>query len=138
MLGLLGAGLCWPIGPLRRIRRFFDEELRPLLAARPWSDLALLAVAAGVGEEMLFRGTIQGALDRAWGPTAGVLGASVIFGLLHPITPGYTVIAGLLGAYLGVVWLITGNLLAVMVAHALYDFAALLILLRSERTPGAD
>ena len=131
MLGLLLAGVFWPVGPLARIKRFFDTEVRPVLGARPWSDLALIALAAGVGEEMLFRGALQGALSRWLGPGAGLTAASLLFGLLHPVTPGYVVIATAMGAYLGAVWMLNGNLLAVIVAHALYDFLALLILLRA-------
>ena len=41
-----------------------------------------------------------------------------------------------MGAYLGGVWLLNGNLLTVMVAHALYDFLALLILLLRGRRGG--
>jgi membrane protease YdiL (CAAX protease family) len=124
------AGLRWPVGPLERIRRFFDEELAPLLGGRPDSDLALISLAAGVGEELLFRGAIQGGLARWLGPWGGLAGASLLFGLLHPITPTYVLLAGLLGAYLGAVWLATGNLLGVIVAHALYDFLVLRRLLR--------
>jgi uncharacterized protein len=136
MLGLLWVGLCWPVGPLRRIERFFEEEVRPLLGSRPWPDLALISLAAGVGEEMLFRGALQGALTRWLGPGLALAATSALFGLLHPITPAYTVIAALMGAYLGGVWLLNGNLLAVMVAHALYDFLALLILLRVRPVEG--
>ncbi len=134
MLALLGLAVRWPLGPFRRIVRFFDREVRPLLRLRPWTDLALISLAAGVGEEMLFRGVIQGALCRALGTGTGLLLASLVFGAFHPITPGYAVIAGFLGLYLGGVWLVTGNLLAVMIAHAVYDFVALLILLRWMRT----
>jgi membrane protease YdiL (CAAX protease family) len=130
MLVLLAIVMRWPVGPLARIKQFFDREVRPLLQSRPWHDLALVSLAAGVGEEMLFRGTIQGVLGQEFGMWAGLVGASLIFGALHPITPAYTVIAALLGAWLGAVWLVTGNLLTAMVAHSLYDFAALLALLR--------
>lgn len=122
--------LRWPVGPFGRIKRFFDEEIAPLLAGRPVSDLALICVAAGVGEEMLFRGLLQGVLAR-WVGTSGALAlASVLFGVLHPISRAYVVMAGLLGAYLGAVWIVNGNLLTVIVAHALYDFLALRDLLR--------
>jgi membrane protease YdiL (CAAX protease family) len=59
----------------------------------------------------------------------------VLFGLLHPITPTYAVLAALMGAYLGGVWLASGNLLVPIVAHALYDFIALAYLLAPP--PGA-
>lgn len=130
MLALLVVALRWPIGPLARIRRFLDAQVGPVLRNRHWSDLALVSLAAGVGEEMLFRGVFQGALSRWLGPGNGLAIASIVFGLLHPITPTYIVLAGFMGAYLGGVWLLTGNLLTVMVAHALYDFVALLLLFR--------
>jgi membrane protease YdiL (CAAX protease family) len=56
--------------------------------------------------------------------------ASAVFGLLHAITPTYAILATVMGAYLGVVWIASGNLLAPIVAHALYDFVALVWLLR--------
>ena len=37
----------------------------------------------------------------------------------------YAIIAGLVGVYLGVLYEATGNLLAPMTAHALYDAVAL-------------
>ena len=71
--------------------------------------------------------------------TAGGLAVtSVLFGLLHPISFTYIVIAGLLGLYLGVVWIVNGNLLAVMVTHALYDFAVLGYLIRVQHRDDAE
>jgi membrane protease YdiL (CAAX protease family) len=130
MVALFAAIVRWPVGPLRQIKEYFKHELAPALSGCEWPDIAVLSVAAGVGEEMLFRGVIQGALSRLLGPAAGVVVASVLFGLLHPVSLSYVVIAALLGAYLGVVWLVSGNLLTVMVAHAVYDFVALTVLLR--------
>jgi membrane protease YdiL (CAAX protease family) len=135
MLALFWLVERWPLGPLRTIRRFFEEEARPILAACTWPDLALIAVAAGVGEEMLFRGVFQGLLGRWLGRWAGLGAASLLFGLLHPISPAYIVLAMLMGAYLGWLWIWSGNLLTVIVAHALYDFFALLLLLREEPEP---
>jgi membrane protease YdiL (CAAX protease family) len=131
LLGPLLIVLRWPIAPLSRIRRILVEEVRPLLAACTWRDLALIALAAGVGEELLFRGAIQGALSRWLGPGPGIAAASLLFGLLHPITSTYVVLAGMMGAYLGIVWVVNGNLLTVIIAHGLYDFIALVILLRT-------
>jgi len=132
MLGLFLLGQRWQFGPFRSIRRFFDEEMRPILGGCTLPDLALISVAAGVGEELLFRDVLQGVLGRWLGSVAGWGVASLLFGLLHPITPGYIVVAALMGAYLGGVWMFNGNLLTVMVAHALYDFIALVLLLRDE------
>jgi membrane protease YdiL (CAAX protease family) len=138
MLAFLAAAVRWPVGPLARIKEFFDRELAPALRGCEWPDLALISVAAGVGEEMLFRGVIQGAIARALGPAAGVALAGALFGLLHPVSPAYVALAAVLGAYLGAVWLATGNLLSVIVAHALYDFIALVVLLRDKPGAGDD
>jgi membrane protease YdiL (CAAX protease family) len=91
-------------------------------------------MAAGVGEEMLFRGVLQGVLARWLGTWEGLAVASLLFGLLHPISTTYVVVAGLLGAYLGAVWILSGNLLVVVIAHAVYDYLALRALFR-DREP---
>jgi membrane protease YdiL (CAAX protease family) len=131
MLGLLVLILRWPIGPLARIKDYFERELAPALHGCEWPDLAVLSVSAGVGEEMLFRGVIQGFLGRILGRWPGLALASLLFGLLHPVSVGYVAVAAVLGAYLGAVWLVSGNLLTVMVAHAVYDLVALGVLVRN-------
>lgn len=137
MVLFLVASLRWPVGPLKGVRAFFDREIVPTMAGRGWPDLALLSAAAGVGEEMLFRGVIQASLVGVLGPVGGVAASSALFGLVHPVSATYVAIATLLGAYLGVVWLVTGNLLVVIVAHAVYDFIALVLLLRGPAEPDA-
>jgi membrane protease YdiL (CAAX protease family) len=134
MYGLFRLLMRWPIGPLEHLKRFFAETLTPLLGSRPDSDLALISMAAGVGEEMLFRGVLQGVLARWLGTWEGLAVASLLFGLLHPISTTYVVVAGLLGAYLGAVWILSGNLLVVVIAHAVYDYLALRALFR-DREP---
>jgi hypothetical protein len=54
--------------------------------------------------------------------------------VVHWLTISYAVFATLIGAYLGLLFLVTGNLLAPAVTHALYDVAALSILVRRGRT----
>ncbi len=101
MYGAFRLAFRWPVGPLARIKRFFDEELAPVLAGRPASDLALICLAAGVGEEMLFRGVLQGVFARWLNPWGGLAAASLLFGALHPFTLVYVVIAGLLPVLIG-------------------------------------
>jgi len=122
--------LRWPIGPLRQIKTFCDEEFIPLMAGSSWSDMALIALSAGVGEEMLFRGVLQSSMVAWLGIGWGLLFASLLFGLLHPISVPYIVVAAVVGLYLGGAFVLTGNLLTVMVTHSLYDFALMSYLLR--------
>lgn len=128
--------LRWPIGPFRKIRQFFEDEFIPLLAGCSWSDMALIALSAGVGEEMLFRGVLQSSLGERLGMGWGVALASILFGLLHPISLSYIFAAAAVGLYLGLELMVTGNLLAVMITHALYDFLLIAYLLRVHRPEG--
>jgi membrane protease YdiL (CAAX protease family) len=120
----------WPIGPFRRFQKFCDDEVIPLFAKSYWSEIALVSIAAGVGEEMLFRGFLQASLCAWLGTPWGLAISSLVFGLLHPLSIIYVVIAGCIGLYLGTTWIVNGNLLTVMVTHAVYDFAALGYLVR--------
>jgi membrane protease YdiL (CAAX protease family) len=130
-VGLFFVVLRWPVGPLARIKHFSEHTLRRMLRACTVIDLLGISVLAGLGEEMLFRGALQGSLQHYltsfW---LALLISSLFFGLLHAITPTYALLAAGIGAYLGVVWHYTDNLLVVTVAHALYDFLALLYLMR--------
>jgi membrane protease YdiL (CAAX protease family) len=142
--GVLGAAASLPLfatavlavrfqrRPWADIVRFFDEVIRPLFRGTGTLGLAAISLAAGVGEEMLFRGLLQPVLGRALGPWGGLCVASLLFGLMHPFSPAYFVLATLCGLYLGWCWQASGNLLTAVVTHALYDFLALVYLLRTD------
>lgn len=88
-------------------------------------QLTLISVCAGISEEALFRGAIQGSLADHVGLGVALIMASLLFGAFHLITWTYAIIAAFIGAYLGLLWIWTGNLLAPIVTHAVYDIAAL-------------
>lgn len=119
-----------PVGPFRRIKEFCENEFVPLLSGCSWSDMALIALSAAVGEEMLFRGVLQSSLSNWLGVGWGLSLASLCFGLLHPISLPYVMFTMMVGLYFGMTFVLTGNLLAVMVTHALYDFALMAYLLK--------
>jgi membrane protease YdiL (CAAX protease family) len=147
MLAGFFAAVRWPVGPLRGIKDFTDRVIRPLMYPCSLIDLAGIALLAGLGEEMLFRGVLQEAFHgwlSGWdvlldqpvlAAVLAVAGAALLFGILHAVTPAYAVLAAVVGAYLGCLYLLTGNLMAPIVAHALYDFVALVYLTRG---PGSD
>jgi uncharacterized protein len=120
------------IGPLGQLNRVVDEFVVPLFAGCTILDFALISLVGGLGEELLFRGLIQAALAKWLGAAAGIALASMLFGLAHIITPAYAALATMIGIYFGWLWLDTGNLLAPIVAHAVYDFAALVYLTRRD------
>ncbi len=117
-------------GPMRRLVALVEERLGPPLASAGPLGIVLLAAMAGVGEELLFRGVLQVWLAERFPLWLAVGGASLLFGVGHWLSASYAVLAAVIGAYLGIVFLITDNLLAPMVAHAAYDVVALLVLAR--------
>lgn len=143
-LPLLG-GLIWmerhPVGPLRELMRVVTEEVVPLFHGVSVPGLAAISLAAGVGEELLFRGFLQAVLTDHWpgsvGLVAGLLMASLVFGLCHALCWGYAAVAALIGLYLGVLFLMTDSLWAPMATHAVYDFCALVHMVRRAPAAGA-
>lgn len=122
-----------PWEPIRRMIREADELVRPLFADCVLTDFAAIAAAAGLGEELLFRGGVQVLLTKPLGLWGALVVSNVLFGMAHLVTRTYALIAAILGLYLGATFALTGNLLVPIVAHALYDFVALAYWLRLRR-----
>lgn len=124
----------YPLGPLRQFNRLVEERVTPMFAGMTLEQLALLSASAGIGEEILFRGLLQAGLaEWVGGPyaaTIGLLAASLAFGLCHYLNATYFLLTTLIGVYLGGLFLWTENLLAPLTAHAVYDFLALVYLVR--------
>ena len=117
---------------LRKIRDLIMVTLASKLYARHWTDLFMLSAIAGVAEEALFRGVVQPWIELHWGFAAGLMLSSVLFAVVHAITPLYALFAGVVSVYLGLALDYGGtrNLLTPIVIHGLYDFIAFLLLIR--------
>ena len=85
-----------------------------------------LGAAAGLGEEMLFRGVLQTELSGRFGDAFALISSSVVFGLLHAVTPLYALLAGLASLFFGSLYISSHNLAVPIVCHGLYDVGALL------------
>ncbi|WP_192875815.1 CPBP family intramembrane glutamic endopeptidase [Marinobacter maroccanus] len=141
LLGALGASLTYAaLLLLTRVPGLFPENLERQMQglydfASSYSPvvLILLSLLAGVGEELLFRGAIQGWLMANTDPVTAVLAASVLFGLVHYVSFTYFLVATGLGLILGAAYVLSESLVLVMVWHALYDMIALYCLLRFPR-----
>ena len=94
-------------------------------------QLALVATLAGVGEELLFRGVLQTILGWWMLPAASIVIASLLFGLAHALSKVYFLLATAIGLFLGGLTWYFNDLVAPIVAHAVYDFIALMYLTRS-------
>lgn len=136
------AGLWWTLNtrwrPARNLVNLVVEHLGPVLAGRPTLQLALLALLAGLAEEALFRGVVQTGLARVLPEMWALVAASAIFGLAHFASTTYAVLAGVVGLYLGALLIFQANLLVPVVAHSVYDFVALICVVRQYRRSEAE
>ncbi|UCG78716.1 MAG: CPBP family intramembrane metalloprotease [Nitrospirota bacterium] len=105
------------IGPLRKTML---TDIRALFSRSTVVDILLISLCAGVAEELLFRGVLQVKL--------GIIMASVIFGLVHFVTPAYVIVATVMGLYMGVLFIEFDTLLVPIQTHFIYDLGALLYL----------
>jgi hypothetical protein len=129
----------FPWGPLADLKAYVERLVVPWFRDCSVADLALVALAAGFGEELLFRGFLQhglaGWLTPPWGVWAALAIASAVFGCAHMVSAAYAILAAVIGVYLGLLLIWTGNLLTPAVAHGLYDFVAILYLVRGGPDP---
>lgn len=100
-----------------------------------WWELLLIAMMAGVCEELLFRGFLQVWIEELLGYTAGLVISNIVFGLMHAVTAVYAVLIAIVGLYFGWIFDITGerNLVVPMVTHTIYDFVAFFVIIHSYR-----
>ncbi len=120
---------------LQELNKNLRDTLGRSLHKQHWTDLLILAMIAGISEEILFRGLIQPWMENSWGFTAGLISSSVLFGLLHAITPLYFVMATFASLYLGLCLDYDGsrNLFTPIIIHGLYDFFAFSMILKHYR-----
>ena len=126
----------WPT--LSRLKAEIEEKIQPIFANSTIIDLAVIAFLAGTGEELFFRGWLQGALTSKFEAWVGILITSAIFGFAHYLSTSYAIYACLTGLYLGIIYQASGNLYIVMVIHAVYDFIALVYLVEKRRDKGTE
>jgi len=81
------------ISMFRPIRRIVTNDIKGIFLNAELIDIIIIALIAGIAEEMLFRGVLQ--------IRFGIVAASIVFGLLHYISPAYVIIAALMGLYMG-------------------------------------
>jgi membrane protease YdiL (CAAX protease family) len=124
----------FPIGPLKGLKEIAHDLIAGLFRGASYLQLAIVSLAAGFGEELLFRGLAQAGVARLigteYGPWIGLAVASVLFGVCHWLNATYALLAMLAGLYFGLLLVLTGSLWTPIIAHAAYDFVALVYLIR--------
>ena len=138
MLGVLYVAMRSVWKPFSRLKIELEEKIQPIFANCKLVDLAFTSLLAGLGEELFFRGWMQGLLTNKFGLWVGIVLTSLVFGLAHYISKEYVIYAALTGIYLGLIYQVSGNLYIVMGIHALYDFIALLYLVAKGKNRGME
>lgn len=120
------------------------NQIERIARTRPQLLLYLIPVAIvliGPGEELLFRGGVQGRLRRSFSPVPAIVMASALFGLVHvpavvassAVGVGsYVATTFVLGLVLGALYEYTDNIVVPALAHGVYNailFTALYVLL---------
>ena len=123
-----------PLRSVQELEEIGSDGLFKLLLRLTPVEMIVVSLCAGVGEELLFRGWLLpavaswiGGMDDPPSVVAAVIVSSVAFGLVHPVTRLYVVLATIIGAYLAALLLWTENLLVPIVAHAVYDAIQMIV-----------
>ncbi len=122
--GLITAKAGWGIVELpilKKTKLFFANLIKPL--ELKFTDVVIVSICAGIGEELFFRGAMQ--------PLLGVWITAIFFVLLHGYLNPFNLPLTLYGLYMtiviGVMGLMTEYLgiLTAILAHAMIDFILL-------------
>ena len=91
-------------------------------------NLIFVAVFAGVGEELFFRGVLQRLFIKAFkNPWPGILLAAFIFSAIHLQFYGF-IPRFVLGILLGVIYWYSGSIWPAIIAHFAYDALAVVVI----------
>ena len=134
--GLLGAGIAalgvvfWLAGEVFGLQESdLLEELIPR-TGREKGLFALLSVAAGVGEELVYRGWLISVLAPVFdGPWIAALVSSMAFSLLHSYQGPVGILrSGLMGFLFAAALIVYGSLWPLIVVHVAVDLVSGLVL----------
>jgi membrane protease YdiL (CAAX protease family) len=129
--GLLVAADLRETGNLARV----DEIVRAGGEGHAAVTFLTVCLAPAIGEELLFRGFVFGAAERAAGPRVAVLASAALFGAVHgDLTHGS--VAFVLGIGLGGLRLWSGSVWVPMAAHLVNNASGALAELARVEVPG--
>lgn len=135
---LIGNHLLWrwtQMNPDSVYARFSREVVVPLCRRVTPSQALWIGILSGLGEEALFRGSLNLLLIRWSGLWIALLVSSVTFAWIHFIGSlkrygGMIPLYSAVGGVLWLVWFLTDSLTAAATTHATYNFLAILSIRR--------
>ncbi len=116
-----------PIGEsLNRSQQAQEWTQRVAVDLRPfWQSLLLFALLPAVCEELLHRGIVTPALEKAFGSTVTIVGSALLFGLSH-FSLARLLPTAVLGGMAAFLRLRSGSLWPCMLLHLFYNTSLLL------------
>ncbi len=138
-LGFLSAVLLYLIFLIgnEAIRSLFDFAGRDISqvygfkdGAGTWRIGLLMLLVIGPGEELLWRGYIQGNLDEKYGAREGFVMAALVYAAIHVATGNLALILAALagGIFWGWMYMKFRSVLINSVSHVVWDLAVFLVL----------
>lgn len=129
----------WTPSFFQPMQSFIDAKLKPIFKNASLLEMLLLSLMAGFCEELFFRWCLQGGMTSFLVSKMGLMSAlvvgvvisSLIFGGCHWVNATYGITTLLVGVYFGLVMIWTGSWLVPAIAHALFDFVAMIYIARS-------
>ena len=119
----------------RKLIRTLRRTLGNLFSSIGLPGIIALSAAAGIGEEVLFRGFLQPFLGKYVPVWASVALAGIAFGAVHWISAAYAATAAVVGIYLGALAEIHGTIVVPITVHAVYDVVAIWFVIHG---PGSE
>ncbi len=107
---------------LDKMPESYLEALSSMMGRGGWMMLTSI-VLAPLLEELLFRGILQEAFVRKYGPPLGIVLAAAVFGAMH-IIPQQVLNAFLIGLVLGFIYYRSRSLVPVMAIHCINNLIA--------------
>ena len=123
-----GSAEKWMKGMEEEAARQIQFMLKDRTPAELAKNLVFIALFAGVGEELFFRGILQRMFIRATkNPWMGIVITAIIFSAIHFQFYGFFPRL-FLGILLGAIYWYSGSLWVAILAHFLYDAAVIVVL----------
>lgn len=120
LLGLVGLGLMFgvssPIASLLPMSDWIREAFMQLANQRGWVSFMMIAIAAPILEEYIFRGIILEGLLKRYSAWSSILLSSFLFGLVH-LNPWQFISAMIIGVFAGWIYYKSRNLLYPIFIH---------------------
>jgi membrane protease YdiL (CAAX protease family) len=119
-------GVISPISELIPMPDFFKNVVLNAAKQSGFFSFLLMAIAAPLFEELIFRGIILDGLLKRYSPVTSILISSIIFGLAH-LNPWQFVTAFVIGIFAGWIYYKSRSLILVIIIHAAVNLTGYLM-----------